>query len=113
MSLIDDIKAERAAAVATIDEKILDASTAGLDNVVTQLQAERSKIDKAALTAILAAPNLADALDALKKAIKDMNDVAQNMKTAADFAGKLAGFLDKAKAVGDVIKNGGAALGVG
>jgi hypothetical protein len=110
MSLIDDIKAKRDEALEIIDDKILVASSAGLEGAVEQLQAKRREIAKAALAAILAAPNLQAAFEVLKNATKELNDVAENLKIAADFATKLAGFLEKAKAVGDVIKNGGNVL---
>jgi|SRR5258707_7892654 len=91
MSKVDDIIAQRDAAIAILTKQIVAASdfknggAAGMDDKINALMHQKSTIAAQAYEAALDDPATARALAALKAITQDMNNVAQKMVSATAF----------------------------
>ena len=112
MSTLDDINAERDAAMALLDRKIMAANdlknsgAAGMDPVINALAQQRADIAAQAYAAGLDDPTMAQALAALKSAASEMKTVAGQMILAATFISKVASLGTAAGKVVTALKGG-------
>src|SRR5436190_1826680 len=102
MATIEQINAEKQAAVDLLDKKILeaggarnapglsDAKISQLDNVIDDLMAHRDAVFQQAYERAAGSEEMKIALAALKAATAEMNTVAAQMTTAAEFIAKTA-----------------------
>lgn len=115
MATLDDIMAQKKAAIAMLDSEIVDGLTKKnaalddgqdeqadqLDHRVQGLMDQRQAVLLQAYLGALQSNEMADALNALKAATDDMNAVAQKMKTLTGFINNAA---DLISAAGEVTK---------
>jgi hypothetical protein len=112
MATIDDINAQKDAAVAILDIKIVDAITvknnggAGMDQIVHDLMAQRQMVFLSAFNQAASSDEMTAALSVLKAATAQMNTVASEMKTATTFIASIANFLTGAKKVVSALNSG-------
>jgi hypothetical protein len=98
MASIAEIIAERDAAVAILDRKLMDAQglanagATGMDAIVDTLLAQRSDVAAAAYAGALGSAELQSALATITAATGDMNAVASKMVTATQFVSNIAAF---------------------
>lgn len=115
MSAIDDINAQKNAALQILDAKILAARTqrnagvppaleAKLDQAIEDLQDQRQAVFDQAFEGALNSDAMAKALAALRSATADMNKVAAQMTTATKFVANAAALLDAADKVTTALK---------
>lgn len=97
MATIDDILAQRKAAEDKLDEKLRQArdpskaGEPGIDDVIDDLERQKEDVELAAFDAAMSSDEMANALAALKAAVKELKARADEMVTATDFVKKLAG----------------------
>jgi hypothetical protein len=97
MSTLDDILAQRDAAIAVLQQKLdeaielRDGGAAGMTGAVSFLRAQRAEVAAQAYTAALDDPTMAQALAALRGAMAQMNKVAARMVSATTFVSNVAG----------------------
>ena len=115
MATLDDIMAQKKAALAMLDSEIVDGLTKKnaalddgqdeqadqLDHRVQGLMDQRQAVLLQAYLGALQSKEMADALNALKAATDDMSAVAQKMKTLTGFINNAA---DLISAAGEVTK---------
>jgi hypothetical protein len=112
MSTIDDIIAEKNAAVAILDQKIIQAGNyrnqgvAGMDAALNDLMAEQQAVYQQALNAALSSPELARALSAIKGATASMTATAAIMTSVASFIAHVADILGQANQVVSALGGG-------
>jgi hypothetical protein len=99
MTTLDEITAQRDAAIAILDDQIVAANrfgnegAAGMDERINALEDQKEKIAAQAYAAARTAPAMADALAKLRAVTNEMNQVAGNMRTATTFIGNLNGLI--------------------
>src|SRR5665213_3746739 len=113
MSTIDDINAQKDAALAILDQKILDAAglrndgKPGMGDVLATLKTQRQAVFDTALDAALNSAELTAALATIKAATGDMTKVAARMVIATDYVSNIASFGTAASKVVSALKGGG------
>ena len=103
MPTINDIKAAKHDAIECIQARIngaIDAKNATtgqeavkMTDVINDFGAKRDEILMTQYMAGLKSAEMRDALDAIESATEEMNDVAENMKTATTYISNAADFL--------------------
>ncbi|MFL5266204.1 MAG: hypothetical protein ACJ8AH_06320 [Stellaceae bacterium] len=116
MTTIDDINAEKKAAVTILDQKIFDAierKNAGvsdaqerrLDQAIHVLMVCRSAVFVQAYTAALGSAAMKAALNALKAATVDMNKVAARMRSVTTIINNAADLAAGITPAPQILKN--------
>lgn len=112
MTKVDEIIAERDAAIAIVNQQIVAANELknsgkeGMDDAINRLVAQRAHIAAQAYEAALDDPSMTRALAALKAVTRDMNAVAQNMMSAAAFLTHVNQFIAAANQIIPLLKGG-------
>jgi hypothetical protein len=110
MSTLDDINAQRDAAIAILNQKIVAANdlknggAGGMDATIDSLADQRATVAGQAYAAALDDPAMAQALAALKTATAEMNTVAAKMVSATTFISNLASLGTAANKVVSALK---------
>jgi hypothetical protein len=113
MSTVDDIIAQRDAAIAILNKQIVAANdfknggATGMDDKINALVHQRATIAAQAYEAALDDPATARALAALKAITQDMNGVARKMVTATAFIANFSDLIATANKVIPVLQGTG------
>ena len=113
MPSLDDINAERDAAMAILDLKaqaandLKNTGAPGMSETIDALVEQRAAVALQAYEGALDAPALAQALAVLRAATADMNAVAARMISATTFISNLASLGTAANKVVSALKGGG------
>jgi|SRR3954447_18770530 hypothetical protein len=100
MATVDDIIAQRDAAIAVLMRQIIAANdlknggALGFDEKINALEEQKAALAAQAYEAALDDPAMARALAALRAATKEMNDVARTMITATAFIANFSALID-------------------
>jgi hypothetical protein len=111
MATVDDIIAQRDAAIAVLTRQIVaandlkNAGAAGMDEKIDALEEQKAAVAAQAYEAALDDPALARALAALKAVTKEMNDVARKMISATTFIANVSALIAAANKVIPVLED--------
>lgn len=112
MPTVDDINAERDAAMAILDAKVEAANdlkntgAAGMNETIVALVEQRAAVALQAYEGALDDPAMAEALAVLQSATADMNAVAARMVSVTTFISNAAGLSVAANKVILALKGG-------
>lgn len=113
MATIAEINNEKDAAVAILDDRIVEAirlknaRTPGMDQALHDLMSQRVTVFLQAYVASLESADLQNALAVMQGATADMHQVAAQMIGATNFINKAAEFLGAAQKVAGALKGTG------
>lgn len=113
MSTLDDILAQRDAAIAILQQKLEEANdlknggAARMDNIIETLAEQEADVAAQAYIAGLDDPTMAQALTRLTAATAEMSSVAARMVSATTFISNVASLGAAANKVVSTLKGGG------